>query len=171
MTHHSLELYDYHVWANQKIFDRLKELSEDIYKKDIQSVFPSISKVMAHIYVADNIWLDFMSGEKFDEVYTLADQLREQMETKRIEEVETMFFDLSDQYKAFLDRQEDMETAIVLETRFAGRLETRLSDLVQHVVNHGTYHRGNITAMLRQLGHPGVMTDYVLYLYERDTKE
>ncbi|MEH7531611.1 DinB family protein, partial [Priestia megaterium] len=34
--------------------------------------------------------------------------------------------------------------------------------------NHGTYHRGNITAMLRQLGHPGVMTDYVLYLYERD---
>ncbi|MEH7475762.1 DinB family protein [Priestia megaterium] len=168
MTHHSLELYDYHVWANQKIFDRLKELSEDIYEKEIQSVFPSISKVMAHIYVADNIWLDFMSGGKFDEVYTLADQLREQMETKRIEEVETMFFDLSDQYKTFLDRQEDMEKAIVLETRFAGRLETRLSDLVQHVVNHGTYHRGNITAMLRQLGHPGVMTDYVLYLYERD---
>jgi uncharacterized damage-inducible protein DinB len=115
MTHHSLELYDYHVWANQKIFDRLKELSEDIYEKEIQSIFPSISKVMAHIYVADNIWLDFMSGEKFDEVYALADQLREQMETKRIEEVETMFFDLSDQYKAFLDRQEDMEKAIVLE--------------------------------------------------------
>ncbi|WP_420743558.1 DinB family protein [Priestia aryabhattai] len=171
MTHHSLELYDYHVWANQKIFDRLKELSEDIYEKEIQSIFPSISKVMVHIYVSDNIWLDFMSGEKFDEVYTLADKLREQMETKRIEEVETMFFDLSDQYKAFLNRQEDMETAIVLETRFAGRLETRLSDLIQHVVNHGTYHRGNITAMLRQLGHPGVMTDYVLYLYERDTKE
>ncbi|MFP7736621.1 DinB family protein [Priestia aryabhattai] len=171
MTHHSLELYDYHVWANKKIFDRLKELSEDIYEKEIQSVFPSISKVMAHIYVVDNLWLDFMSGKKFDEVYALADQLREQMETKRIEEVETMFFDLSEQYKAFLDRQEDMETAIVLETRFAGRLVTRLSDLVQHVVNHGTYHRGNITAMLRQLGHPGVMTDYVLYLYERDTKE
>jgi uncharacterized damage-inducible protein DinB len=92
------------------------------------------------------------------------------MEKKRIEEVETMFFDLSERYKAFLDRQEDMETAFVLETRFAGRLETRSSDLVQHVVNHGTYHRGNITAMLRQLGHPGVMTDYVLYLYEKGNK-
>lgn len=168
MSHYSLKLYDYHVWANPKIFDRLKELSKGIYEKEIQSVFPSISKVMAHIYVSDNIWLDFISGEKFDEVYASADQLREQMETKRIEEVETMFFDLSDRYKAFLDRQEDMETALVLETSFAGRLETRLSDLVQHVVNHGTYHRGNITAMLRQLGHPGVMTDYVLYLYERD---
>jgi uncharacterized damage-inducible protein DinB len=70
---------------------------------------------MAHIYVSDNIWLDFMYGEKFDEVYALADQLREQMETKRIEEVETMFFDLSDQYKAFLDRQEDMETPLYLK--------------------------------------------------------
>src|SRR6478752_7452301 len=139
MSHYSLKLYDYHVWANQKIFDRLKELSKGIYEEEIQSVFPSISKVMAHIYVSDNIWLDFISGEKFDEVYASADQLKE-----------------------------DMETALVLETSFAGRLETRLSDLVQHVVNHGTYHRGNITAMLRQLGHPGVMTDYVLYLYERD---
>ncbi|MGQ3380879.1 DinB family protein [Priestia endophytica] len=170
MTHHSLKLYDYHVWANQKIFDRLKELSEDIYEKEIQSVFPSISKVMAHIYVVDNLWLDIISGKEFDEVYALADRLKEQMEKKRIGEVETMFFDLSERYKAFLDRQEDMETAFVLETRFAGRLETRLSDLVQHVVNHGTYHRGNITAMLRQLDHPSVMTDYVLYLYEKGDK-
>ncbi|WP_308201712.1 DinB family protein [Priestia megaterium] len=117
------------------------------------------------------MWLNCISGEKFDEASASAVQLREQIETKRIEEVETMFFDLSDRYKAFLDRQEDIETAFVLDTSFAGRLETRLSDVVQHVVNHGTYHRGNIIAMLRQLGHPGVMTDYVLYLYERDTKE
>lgn len=171
MSHHSLKLYDYHVWANQKIFDRLKELSEDIYEKEIQNVFPSISKLMVHIYTSDNIWLDCISGEKFDEASASANQLREQIETKRIEEVETMFFDLSDRYKAFLNCQEDIETAFVLETSFAGRLETRLSDVVQHVVNHGTYHRGNITAMLRQLGHPGVMTDYILYLYEKDTKE
>ena len=108
MSHHSLKLYDYHVWANQKIFDRLKELSEDIYEKEIQSVFPSISKLMAHIYVSDNIWLDCISGKKFDEASASANQLREQIETKRIEEVETMFFDLSGRYKGFLNRQEDI---------------------------------------------------------------
>ncbi|WP_313897918.1 DinB family protein [Brevibacillus sp. FSL L8-0520] len=37
---------------------------------------------------------------------------------------------------------------------------------MQHVVNHGTYHRGNIAAMLRQQGYAGVPTDYVFYLYE-----
>lgn len=34
------------------------------------------------------------------------------------------------------------------------------------IVNHGTYHRGNLTVMLRQLGRSGVSTDYIFYLYE-----
>ena len=36
--------------------------------------------------------------------------------------------------------------------------------MVLQVVNHATYHRGNITAMLRQMGHASVMTEYALYL-------
>jgi uncharacterized damage-inducible protein DinB len=37
--------------------------------------------------------------------------------------------------------------------------------MILHVVNHGTYHRGNITAMLRQMGYASVPTDYGIYLY------
>jgi hypothetical protein len=57
-----------------------------------------------------------------------------------------------------------MEKVVMIEAPFAGRLETPLSELVQHVVNHGTYHRGNITTMLRQLDHASVLTDYAFYL-------
>lgn len=46
--HHALELYDYHVWANKKFFERLKELPKDIYDQEIQSVFSSISK---HLFI------------------------------------------------------------------------------------------------------------------------
>lgn len=45
-----------------------------------------------------------------------------------------------------------------------GRLDTHFSELVQHVVNHGTYHRGNLTAMIRQQGYSSVSKDYVFYL-------
>ena len=48
-----------------------------------------------------------------------------------------------------------------------GTLESTYADTILHVVNHGTYHRGNVTAMLRQLGHSGVPTDYMYYLYEK----
>lgn len=40
--------------------------------------------------------------------------------------------------------------------------------MVLHVVNHGTYHRGNISAMLHQLGDSSVMTDYAFYWYSEN---
>ena len=43
--------------------------------------------------------------------------------------------------------------------------ETSLSEMVMHIVTHATYHRGNITSMLRQMGHASVTTDYTRYWY------
>ena len=43
--------------------------------------------------------------------------------------------------------------------------------MILHVVNHGTYHRGNITAMLRQMGYASVPTDYGIYLYINKSKQ
>jgi len=39
MTQLALKMYDYHVWANQSLFKRLRELSDDVYHKEIKSVF------------------------------------------------------------------------------------------------------------------------------------
>jgi len=39
--------------------------------------------------------------------------------------------------------------------------------IMQHVVNHGTYHRGQVIAMLRQLGAKGVATDLIAFYRER----
>jgi uncharacterized damage-inducible protein DinB len=51
---------------------------------------------------------------------------------------------------------------------FSGAEETRpLGDLMRHVVNHGSYHRGQLVTMLRQLGKAPPSTDYILYLRER----
>ncbi|SEN73394.1 DinB family protein [Lihuaxuella thermophila] len=166
MKHHALQLYDYHVWANQRIVERLKELPEEICHKEIQSVFSSISEVLTHIYLVDTLWLSVMSGDSFDETMVKLERTKEETKGKTTGEMQTMFLDLSKQYKEFLDRREDLDQPVTYEHPRFGKLEASLSELVQHVVNHGTYHRGNITAMLRQLGHAGVSTDFVFYLYE-----
>ncbi|MGG1221143.1 DinB family protein, partial [Priestia endophytica] len=64
--HHALQLYDYHVWANNKFFERLKELPKDIYDREIQSVFPSIAETLVHIYRGDTIWLGVMRENSMD---------------------------------------------------------------------------------------------------------
>ena len=172
MQHRVLQLFGYHVWANRRVFTHLKSLPPEVTHKEIPSVFPSIAQTLVHMYVVDTLWLQAMTGHSFHEARASVPQVVAEIEGKGIAEMEELFSALARRYEAFLRSQEDLDRELTIEHPQYGRLETRLSDLVQHVVNHGTYHRGNITAMLRQLGHPGVPTDYVLYLYDlsRDRK-
>ncbi|MDM5191188.1 DinB family protein [Bacillus hominis] len=167
MAHPALIMYKYHVWANGVIIDRLKELPQDIYHKEIQSGFSSVSKVLSHIYLTDYAWFDIISGKSMNEAMVSTDQLKEQVETKSIEEMKKLFQDLSERNKALLNSQEEIDKLIVVDNPYAGLLETSISESVLHVVTHGSYHRGNIATMLRQMGHTSVMQDFGLYLYSK----
>ena len=166
MAEQVIDLYGYHKWANQRIFEHLHQLSDEVYNKTIQSVFPSVAEVLIHVYQVDKIWSAVMMGKTFDEVMAIAGRARMDAKDKALEEIEVLYRDASEELHTFLISQDDLDKIIICEHPEFGRLETPLSQLVQHVVNHGTYHRGNITAMLRQMGHKGVPTDYIFYLYE-----
>jgi uncharacterized damage-inducible protein DinB len=54
---------------------------------------------------------------------------------------------------------------------FAGETFTQpLDQMLRHVVNHGTYHRGQVTTMLRQLGGQPVSTDLIRFYRDRATR-
>ncbi|MDO3679111.1 DinB family protein [Paenibacillus ehimensis] len=162
----AITMYEYHVWANQTMLNRLKELPQDVYKQEIVSIFPSVSKVMAHMYTVDHSWLEIAAGKDMKEAMRLAEQVTQEAENQSVEGLEAMFAALSERYRAFFRQQADLEKTIVLDNPYAGIRETRLSEIVMQVVNHGTYHRGNISAMLRQMGHASVMTEYALFWYQ-----
>ncbi|MGM7723033.1 DinB family protein [Metabacillus sp. Hm71] len=168
MKQQTIELYDYHDWANQKVFEHLKELPRSIYQKKIQSVFSSISEVLVHIYLTDITWLGVMSNKSYHEIAENKNQVLKKVNGKSLEEMEIVYGELSLEMKEFF-KHYDYDQRIYPEHPTYGRLETNIFELVQHVVNHGTYHRGNITAMLRQLGFQGIGTDYVFYLYVKKT--
>jgi uncharacterized damage-inducible protein DinB len=169
MTVSTLKMYQYHVWANGVILNRLKEFPEDIYHKNIQTGFSSVSKVMSHIYMTDYTWFDIISGKSMREALDYADQFREQIEKLSVKEIENDFSDLSDRYKKILNSEEDVEKVIVLDNPYAGILETSVSEIVLHVVTHGSYHRGNIATMLRQMGYTSVMQDFGLFQFMPQT--
>lgn len=168
MTHPEpvLEMYNYHAWANGVIIDRLNELPEHVYHKEIQSGFSSVSKVLSHIYLTDYAWFDIISGISMDEAMESSSELKEEVEKKSIEEMKKTFIDLYERNKALLSTV-DMEKVMVVDNPYAGSLETTISESVLHVVTHGSYHRGNIATMLRQMGHTSVMQDFGLYLYTK----
>ena len=167
MVHPALDMYNYHVWANGVLIDRLLELPRDIYQREIQSGFSSVAKVLSHIYQVDHTWFEIISGKSMKDAMEYSFQLGQEVEEKSVEEMKKLYFDLANQYKEILASIEDMEQVMEIDNPYAGRLETSVAETLLHVATHGAYHRGNIATMLRQMGHTSVMQDYGLYLYAK----
>lgn len=160
------DLYRYHVWANDKVLQHLGNLPEDILRKELQSVFPTIGDTLAHMYVVDNVWLSAMSGD-IETIYSLLPDWQAEVQDALLSTFQASFAQVSNRFESFFTRQPNLEAISDYKHPKYGTLRARYSDILQHVVNHGTYHRGNITAMLRQLGYAGASTDYVFYLYHK----
>jgi uncharacterized damage-inducible protein DinB len=160
-----LKLHAYHTWANDTLFAHLKKLPPEIWRQPLQSVFPSLFDALVHVYKFDNVWLHAMSGDGMEETMSAIGRRMEGIQSKSLEEMTVLYGEIAERYRTYI-REHDMELWKKFPHPELGVLEAKDSDILQHVVNHGTYHRGNVTAMLRQLGHTGVATDYIFYLYE-----
>ncbi|MFS0840640.1 DinB family protein [Paenibacillus sp. 1P03SA] len=159
--------YDYHVWANEKVFAGLKALPEELSFEQIQSIFPSVADALNHIYMMDEMWLVIMKGGGFEEARKVVTDLYAQGRGDSLDELQKKFALAMEKYRAFFAEGEGAAAETAPSHPQFGSLETHVYALVQHVVNHGTYHRGNISAMLRQFGHKGTPTDYIAFLFER----
>ena len=169
MTNVPTEMFNYHTWANQTILGRIKELPSSVLSEELNSSFPTIAHALSHIYAVDQMWYLILSGME------MRDALQECMPLNgktlpTVEEYINSFAELTERYNEWIQRQTDLEQTIQLDNPYAGISETTLSKMLLHVVNHGTYHRGNISTMLRQMGHASTMNDYCLYWYQEPVK-
>lgn len=114
------------------------------------------------------MWLSVMSGDSFDETMLIIEEQKKKCADQDFEGMRNLYTEISELYDNFLADQADFERIMTIEHPQYGKVKRSISEMVNHIVNHGTYHRGNITAMLRQQGHAGVPTDYIFYLYEVD---
>lgn len=171
MNKQVLQQYEYHVWANKRICEHLKQLPEEAAHQEMTSVFATIYDALVHMYVIDSGWLSLMSGggvsdfsaEFIEELKASVDRLTEETRGKSIDELDTMLTGLAARFRAFINRHDDLEAICPY-----GAYSAPYAEFIQHVVYHGTYHRGNITTMLRQIGHQGIPTDYALYIYTKN---
>ncbi len=166
MKNQTAEMYHYHAWANQTIIGRIKELPSPVLTQEVNSSFPTIAHALSHIYMVDKSWYMVVTGTDMKEALQACLPLNERV-LSSADEYAHNFARLSEQFKDWFRGQTDLERTIMLDNPYAGIRQTRLSEIVLQLVNHGTYHRGNISAMLRQLGHPSVMNDYALYWYQQ----
>jgi len=161
----AVEMYRFHNWANETIFKRLKELPESVYRQEMTSVFPTVAKLMAHIYFVDLCWIYILEGVDMRKATVDALSRQEEIEKLSLEELEAAYRQVSRRYEEWIAGGQDLDQRFMLDNPYTRKRDTSYAEVLFQVANHGTYHRGNLSAMLRQIGQSSVMTEYALYWY------
>lgn len=152
------DLYRYNEWANERLALSALALSFEAFNEVRGGSHPSLRDALAHIVASEWVWLERWGGANPTEppvwidatdAVTLVDEMR------RVDAARA----------AYLAGLSDSELDVVLSFTFmSGKPGAhRLRDLLIHVANHSTYHRGQVASMLRQAGVVPPATDFVYY--------
>ncbi len=153
-------LYAYNRWANARLLVAASPLSGALLDKNLSSSHQSMFATLRHIAWGEWLWLDRWRERQAtgNNPIECADLTTLRVRWRAIEEEQTQF--LSSIAPA------DLERLISYENPVGTRWAYSLRQMLQHVVNHSTYHRGQVAGMLRQVGATPPATDLLVYVDE-----
>jgi uncharacterized damage-inducible protein DinB len=138
------ELYDYHRWANRRLFDLAAGLG-DAVTRDMGKhwSFPTLKGTFAHVYGADNIWL--MRWKESSPTRLLGDSDFDTMVDLR-----TRWDALEADQRGFVEGlgEADLTRPLIYKNTEGKEFRVALGALLQHVVNHATHHRSEAATMI-----------------------
>ena len=151
-------LFDFNYWAKAKMLGAVETLPTESLYQDLKTSFGGIHGTLVHILGAEDIWLQRFRGVQGPKFLKVADVPKYFDVKNKWEEVEQSMLSY---VRALTEEQLAQSFSY---TNIKGELFTNIRwQALQHLVNHGSYHRGQITSMIRQLGGTPVSTDMIAY--------
>jgi uncharacterized damage-inducible protein DinB len=158
-------LFQYNLWADLRTLDACNSLTTEQFTRDLGSSFGSVRDTLAHIYGAEWIWNERFQGRSpsgLPQASTYSDLASV---GAKLEEMDRYFID----YIAKLT-PEDLNRTIRYKTVTGVEFANPLWQSLHQLTNHGTYHRGQVVTMLRQLGVKPASTDLIGYYREQSAR-
>jgi uncharacterized damage-inducible protein DinB len=151
-------LYDYNAWANERLVRTLRELPEADYVREMGGGWPSVRATFVHIAGATYAWAERFAGK---DVLVLP----KESDLPKLEDAVALLLTAQVKHRAHLATltEEKLEAPFSWKN-LAGETRTApFGVVVRHVVNHQTYHRGQVSSMARRLGVKPISTDMVVW--------
>lgn len=147
-------LFDYDRWANERVFEATAKLGGEEFLRDLGSSFRSVRDTLVHVVSAAWIWLARWNGEN-------PRALHDPQEFPTPEAVRRLWSRVEEDRGRWLDGVDDARIAadLVYRDTRGSTFRLPLSASILHVVNHSTYHRGQVATLIRQLGGEPIATD------------
>jgi uncharacterized damage-inducible protein DinB len=161
-------LFDYDCWANRRVLKATSRLSDEQFTRPMSGSFHSVRDTLLHILGGEWIWLAYWRNPP-DNPVSLSD-----LKAKRdaffspdgfpnVDALQSKWNEVELEQSEFLNRVNDESLAKMLPFRGT---HLSLIQLMQHVINHSTYHRGQVALTMRQLGAEPLATDFHVFLVE-----
>jgi uncharacterized damage-inducible protein DinB len=148
---------DYNLWVNQQFVNWLSPKSDELLYAEVPSSFSTIMKTLDHIWSTEEYWFSVIS-----ETSLLEKKLESELSK---EEILSGLLNSSKKLADFINSlsEEDLVKKVKIINPWF-ECELPISDYLLQVINHGTYHRGQIVTMGRNIGITDASnTDYNFY--------
>ncbi len=142
-----IALLDYHYWARDRLLDAVARIPPLEFHRDLGNSFGSIRGTLVHLVSAEWIWCSRWEGQG-----PSAHLAPEDFGT--VQDIRTRWDEEERRIRSFVDGLGPDGIGREMEYAALGGVPARsvFREMLQHVVNHASYHRGQVTTMLRQLG-------------------
>lgn len=154
--HDFITHFAYNKWANRRLLKAAGPLPIESFSKDLMASFGSLRGTFGHILWGELWWLRFWQNGALPPEFPPE-------EFPTVQALSTRWSELEQEQQAFVAGLTDEQVAA---TRRVRDYEYTLGELLHHLLNHSTYHRGQVVLLLRQLGERPPSTDFRLFLTE-----
>jgi len=149
----------YNIWASQRILDVILCIPEEKQQTDVPSSFNSLYKTVLHMWDAESIWWQRM---KMHERFIIPGENF----TGSMQDMAHGLLQQSKQWEEWVSNASDLSIEHVFQYQNTKRevFKMPVYQVLHHVFNHGTYHRGQLINMLQQLGVEKLpQTDFIVW--------
>lgn len=146
----------YSEWASRKLAHFASNIPAGDLTREMHNSHGGILQTFQHIYYADRVWYSRM-------VPPLQPRFDDPAPGPSLAELDELWWDLLHRFQDWA-AGEDPNRVVQYRNLKNEPFAKPVYQIVTHVVNHGTYHRGQIAAMLRQCGHVPPSTDFIYYV-------
>jgi uncharacterized damage-inducible protein DinB len=154
-------LFAFNRWANAKMFDACRKLTPEQYVAEPVPGWSSVAATVYHITLVTELWLRGLEGDPDDTIPT-------EHEIATVEDAERLLDRAYQRFNRLLPTLTPERLATPLTMQRRGRTITMPPwAILRHVVNHTTYHRGQVASKLKRFGIQQEETDLVFWCKEQ----